>query len=468
MTQIHILNGIYSDESAEFRAAYPVNLVPVPKGNGISQGYLRPADGIVSWATGPGIDRGGINWNGICYRVMGSKLVKANADGTVTTLGDVGGTSSFVSLDYSFDRLGISSDGGFWYWNGTTLTKVTDADLGTVVDFVWVDGYFMTTDGTSLIVTELTDPRSVNPLKYGSSEADPDPVKALLKHRNEVYALNRYTIELFDNVGGDFFPFQRIEGAQIQKGVIGTHACCVYLDEIAFIGSARDEAPGIYMGANATTIKISTREIDTLLLSYTEAQLSAVKVEARNDRANQLLYIHLPDRTIVFDGVVSRIVEEQVWYTLTSSLTGFSRYRARNFVWCYDKWTVGDPQTTALGTFTSATSAHWGSTIRWEFGTTILFNEGNAALIHRIELMALTGRTALGKNPTITTSYSLDGETWSQDKAVNSGKRGDRAKRLVWLQQGPIRNWRIQRFRGTSDSFMSFARLEALLEPLAV
>ena len=44
---------------------------------------------------------------------------------------------------------------------------MTDLDLGVVLDFCWVDGYFMTTDGESLIVTELTDPMAVNPLKYG-------------------------------------------------------------------------------------------------------------------------------------------------------------------------------------------------------------------------------------------------------------------------------------------------------------
>ncbi len=87
-----------------------------------------------------------------------------------------------------------------------------------------MDGYFLSTDGEFLIVTELNDPTQVNPLKYGSSEADPDPVNAVLKLRNEVYAINRNTIEVFDNAGGDLFPFQRIEGAQIQKGAIGTFA----------------------------------------------------------------------------------------------------------------------------------------------------------------------------------------------------------------------------------------------------
>jgi hypothetical protein len=31
-----------------------------------------------------------------------------------------------------------------------------------------------------------------------------------------------------------------------------------------------------------------------------------------------------------------------------------------------------------------------------------------------------------------------------------------------------MRNWRVQRFRGTSDAQLSFVRLEAQLEPLEV
>ena len=466
--QIPILNGIYADATPELRTAYPVNFVPVPKQSGISNGFLRPGDGIVANGTGPGTDRGGINWNGVCYRVMGTKLVTVASDGAVTVLGDVGGpVNTEVTFDYSFDLLAIASGGRLYYWSGTTLTQVTDPDLGTVLDVVWVDGYFMTTDGEFLVVTELTDPLVVNPLKYGSSEVDPDPVVALLKLRNEIYALNRNTIEVFDNVGGELFPFARIDGAQLQKGVVGTQACCVYIDRIAFLGSGRNEAPGIYVGAAATTQKISTQEIDELLLTYTEAQLALVKMEARNDKSHQHLYVHLPDRTVVYDAAASEALGEQVWFTLTTTVVGFSQYRARNLVWAYDKWLVGDPQSSAIGYLVQDTGHHWGQQVRWEFGTIIAYNEGNGAIFNRLELVSLTGSVALGTNPQISTSYSTDGLSWSQDKSISVGTTGNTAKRLAWFQQGHMRNWRIQRFQGDSDAHVSFMRLEAQIEALA-
>jgi hypothetical protein len=465
--QIPILNGIYTDNGPEIRTSYPVNLVPVPKKSGISNGFLRPADGLVSNGIGPGIDRGGINWQGTCYRVMGTSLVTIANNGAVTVLGDVGGpVNTLVTFDYSFDRLAIASGGRLYYWNGT-LTQVTDPDLGTVNDVVWIDGYFMTTDGTSLIVTELSDPTQVNPLKYGSSEVDPDSVVALLKLRNEIYALNRNTIEVFDNVGGEFFPFQRIDGAQIQKGVIGTFSCCVYMDAIAFLGSGRNEQPGIHLGANSQTQKISTHEIDALLMSYTEAQLSTVKMEARNDKSHQHLYVHLPDRTIVYDAAASQELGEQVWFTLTSSQVGFSQYRARNLVWAYDKWLVGDPQSGNVGYMTQDVGSHWGQIVRWEFGTLIVYNESKGAIFNELELVSLPGRVALGINPIITTSYSLDGLSWGQDRPIRVGTIGETQKRLVWFQNGSMGHWRIQRFRGDTQAHLSFARLEAQIEPLA-
>jgi len=468
--QIPILNGIYTDNGPDLRTSYPVNMVPVPKQSGISNGFLRPGDGIVANGSGPGVDRGGVNWNGVCYRVMGTKLVTVASNGAVTVLGDVGGpTNTLVTFDYSFDLLAIASGGRLYYWDplASTLTQNTDPDLGIVLDVVWVDGYFMTTDGEFLVVTELTNPLDVNPLKYGSSEVDPDPVVALLKLRNEIYALNRNTIEVFDNVGGTLFPFNRIDGAQIQKGVVGTFACCVYMEQIAFLGGGRNEAPSIYMGAAATAQKISTQEIDELLLNYTEAQLTTVKMEARNDKAHQHLYVHLPDRTLVYDGAASQVLGEAVWFTLTTTVVGFSQYRARNLVWAYDKWLVGDPQSSNIGYLVDTIGTHWGQKVRWEFGTLIVYNEGNGALFHELELVSLTGRVALGVDPQISTSYSLDGLSWSQDRFIRAGTIGNTKKRLAWFQQGSMRNWRIQRFRGDSDSHIAFARLEAQIEGLA-
>lgn len=462
MPQIPILAGVFANTSPEFRTSYPVNYYAVPKDTGISEGFLRPASGVVQFTGGPGLDRGGIEWNAVMYRVMGSKLVQVSPLGSVTILGDVGDDGDGVTLDYSFDRLGIRSNGNLFYWNGTTLTQVTDPDLGVVNDLVWVDGYWMTTDGEFLVVTELNNPMAVDPLKYGASEADPDPILALRKILNEVYALNRHTIEAFDNVGGDLFPFARIEGAQIEKGTLGRDCVCVFKESLAFIGGGRNEQVAVYVAINGSAQKISTHEIDLILMEYTEGELAVSTVEARNEGSHDFLYIHLPDRCLLYDAGASQDLGRPVWTVLQSGLEERGQYRARYFTRAYNKWFCADPQVARIGYLVDDVSTHWGQKNRWEFATMVIYNEGRGAIMHQLELVALTA-FALGENPAITTSYSLDGIAWSSDRVINLGPR----KRLVWFGQGFMRNWRVQRFRGDSDAHMSVARLEATLEALA-
>ena len=465
--QIPIINGIYTSEAPDFRTSYPVNLVPVPKENGISQGYLRPARGIIKIADVSGLDRGGVNWNGVCYRVVGQSLIKIDSNFSVIVLGIITGTN-LVTFDYSFTLLSIAADNKLYYFDGLTLTQNNDPDLGLVIDQQWCDGYFITTDGNNIVVTELNDPYSVNTLKYGSSEADPDPIVALLKLRREVIALNRYTIESFENVGGSFFPYSRIEGAQIQRGCVGTHACDIFMQKIAFVGGGRNEPCSVWVGINGQSDKISTREIDQILKLFTEDELSNVVVEALTDNGHMNLYVHLPDRCLVYDGMASQIMQEQIWYVLSSGNDGLNTYQAKNHVFCYNKWIVGNPTTSTLGVMDDKISSHYGNVVGWEFGTTIIYNQGMGAIIHEMELVCLTGRVNINADPTIWTSYSLDGEVWSNEKPRSAGKFGQRNKRISWLQQGSMRHIRMQKFRGDSDSNLAIARLEARIEPLYV
>ncbi|MES2320181.1 MAG: packaged DNA stabilization protein [Pseudomonadota bacterium] len=465
--QIPILSGTFADGSGDFRTRYPRNLVPVPKQNGISNGYLRPADGLEQFGVGAGSVRGGVIWNGVAYYVSGTKLVQVGSSGAVTVLADIPGAGA-VSMDYSFDHITISANGLLYYWDGASLVQVTDPDLGLCIDAIWLAGFTVSTDGESIVVTDLATPTAVNPLKYGSSEADPDPIKALKRVRTEFFAVNRHTCELFQLIGGTLFPFQRVDGAQLTRGALGTHCVTVFNDALAFLGSGRKEAPAVWAGNNGSTAKISTREIDTILEGYTDEELAASVMETRAFKNHSLLYLHLPDQVLVYDDPASRAVQEPVWYTLDSGLEDIATYRGRYFLWCYGKWLFGDPTSTTIGMVNAAVSNHYGQVVGWEFGTTILYNEGRGGIIHQMELACLPGRVAFGANPVVWTSFSDDGETWSQEWTCYAGMQGDRRKRLTWLDQGDLTNWRIQRFRGTTDAHMSFARLELELEALDV
>ena len=464
MPAVPILSGIIA-EGAEFRTAYPRNLVPVPKATGISEGFLKPAPGIVTIVDGGAANRGGYQWRGEHYRVMGNQFVKVAEDGTLTTIGTVAG-GDWVTFDESFTYLAINGGGNLYLYDGATLQQVTDVDLGVSLDVVWINGYFVSTDGEFLISSDINDPFSYNILRYASSEISPDPVVALQKLRNEIYALNRYTVEVFGALAnpGSGFPFARIEGAQIMKGVVGSRACCEFMQALAFVGSGQADPPAVWLGQSGHAVKISTRDIDATLQGYSEAILEKVVLESRTDLGHEFLYIHLPDQTLVYDGAASQVAGQAVWFILDSD----GGYRARGFVWCYGQWNVADPFGTMIGRLTDDVGSHYGDVVPWQFTTPIAYGEGRGVQIHEMELVALTGTIAVGDDPMIGTSYSLDGETWSQSRFIRAGRVGERTKRLVWDRQGTFRNWRVQRFTGDSRAHLAFARLEVRSEALAV
>lgn len=465
--QIPLLSGVYTDSIGNVRQSYPVNLVPVPKQSGVSAGYFRAADGITGRVTiVPGeVDRGAITWAGQgfderCIRVYGREVRHVYFDGsgnlTSTMLGLMSAGGGQATLDYGFDHLVVCAGGKLYLLSNdmTTFTQITDPDVGNAIDVVFIDGYYVFTDGEFIAVTDLNDPFSVNPLKYGSAEIDPDPIRGVFKIRNELAVLGSHTIEFFDNVGGSGFPFQRIEGAQIQRGVVGTHAAANFMDALAFVGGGRNEPPSVWLATGGSAQRISTQEIDLQLRGKAGA---GTVMEVRVDAGHQWLMIHLDDRCLVYDGAASAVLQQPVWFTLTSSATGFSQYRAKNHAWCYGKWIVGDPVLNGGVAYLSDTVAsHYGETVRHELQTQILYNESRGAIVHSLELVSTTYGAG-----TVNTSQSVDGINWSANVPSST------AKRIQWRRTGSIREWRIQRFQWDSSTRIVPMRLEAVIEPLA-
>lgn len=459
--RLPMLSGISADETAEFLTSRPVNLEAVAVDNKIAKAQFRATSGAIPSGTGPGIDRGGINWNGVHYRVMGTSLVSIDATGAVTTLGDVGGSGP-VGLDIAFQHLIIRSGDQLYYWDGT-LTHVTDTDLGPVLDMLWIDGYTMTTDGTSVIVTELNDPTSVLPLKYGSAEEDPDMVTGLIKARDEAYVLGRNTIQVFRNVGGNGFPFATVKGASISVGCVGPSAKCLYSDSFAFVGSARNEAIGIYLAGSGSATRISSRDVDDELAKV--ADPSTIILENRTSRAERRLLVHLPDKTLVFLLNASKALEEPVWYDAQSGEG--KPYRLRYATAVYGKIYVGDTETAAIGELTDAVSTHFGEAAEWRFDVGLLYNDAKGGIIHSVELVGLPGRAPLGVVGTAWLSMTRDGETFSVERGISMGKAGQRNMRLQWRPRTNFRNWIGLRFRGLSAAMPGFAACEANVTPLA-
>jgi hypothetical protein len=397
------------------------------------------------------------------YRVMGTKLVSIATTGAVTTLGDVGGDGP-VSLTYGFDRLAIRSGTSLYYWDGATLVQVTDPDLGQCLDVLWMDGYYVSTDGTYIIVTQLSDPTAIDPLKYGSAESDPDMVTGLIKLRSELYVLGANTIEVFTNVGGSGFPFAPSPGATIPIGCVGAQAKTLYAESFAFAGSARNDGIAVWVATGGSGTKISTRTVDDILAA--EANPSGIILERRVSRDEERLLLHLSDRTLCYLRHASERAGEPVWIELRSGQGMDKPYRPRNAVLVGSRWIVGDTESSALGYLDDATGKHFGEAVGWQFQTQMLYNGAKGGIVHSLELIGLPGRGQSG-SASIFFSYTVDGQQWSIERALSMGVPNERSKRMQWRPHKRFGNYLGLRFRGDSSALAGWAALEAEMEGLA-
>lgn len=461
MAQVPLLSGVQGSETGEFRQSYPLNLEPVIIDSKISKGQLKAVPGALQIGTGPGSDRGGINWNGVLYRVLGTKFCRVSADGTITVLGDVG-AGKRCAFDYSFDRLGIQSGTSLFYYDTANgLRQVTDVDLGSAIDMIWVDSYFMTTDGTYIVVTELSDPTSIQPLKYGSAEEDPDAVTGLIKYRDTAYICGRYTIQLYENVGGNGFPFQAAkQGTTVPHGCVSPAAKCLLGDEgFAFAGSGRDEGLNVFISKDGQAAPVACAELCDAMDALPDP--SVIELEDRATRTEHRLMVHLPDQTWVYLVEGSKIAQIPIWYRIKTDGNG---YRCRNAVQVYGMSVVGDTQSGAVGYLTDLDTAHFGIDAGWSFDCGLLYNQGAGAIVDSIELVGLPGR---GGDGAVFLSITRDGETYSGERSVIV-RGNDRRKRIAWRPHTRISNYLGLRFRGHGKSLPGIAACELKARPLSV
>jgi hypothetical protein len=390
---------------------------------------------------------------------MGTKLCSISPDWVVTQIGDVG-AGGRVAIDYSFDRLAIASAGGLYYYTvDGGLVQVTDENLGTVADMLWIDGFFMTTDGTYVVVTELDDPMSVKPLKYGSAEEDPDPITGLIKYRDEAYVVGRFTIQPFQNVGGNGFPFATDLRETIPFGCVGPAAKCLFSDGFAFVGSGRNQGLNVYTaGLSATAQPIGSREVCNALDGLGDP--SVIEVEQRVDRGENRLFVHLPTETWVFLLNASARAGEPIWYRIVTDSNG---YRCRNAVDVYGKRVVGDTISGVFGYLTDETRVQFGVEPGWQFDCGLIYNQGLGAILHSVELVGLPGR---GGDGAVFLSMTRDGETFGAERSVKL-LSGNRQRRIAWRPHSRIGNYLGLRFRGTGTALPGIASCEAKLAGLS-
>lgn len=437
----------YQSETLLFSHQRCINWIPtVAESSALNTRMLAQPMGLKQVVdTGLGACRGGWQMDGVPYFVCGNSLVSIDNAGTITNHGTITG-SGRVSIATNGRYLVVLVPNGVChvYDKGTTtLSEVTDADFRLSDTVVFKDGYFVfsASDGSVFFNSALNDPFTYSGLDFGTAEISPDRITALHVNHNELFVCGSETIELHQNVGGADFPFQRIQGANIQKGVYAKFSLVEFDNTFCFIGGGLNEKAAIWkVTGSSSAQKISTDAIDKEIQSLNQEAIENAFSYTFSARGQFFAAFTLQDasksRTFVYNATASALLNQHIWFELQDGVTD-SRFRVQCVVQAYGRLYVGDSQGGIIGELDQDTLTYYGDEI-FRQSTSQPFNQdGQPVFAGEFEATIEAGVTPLGADEAvIRMDYSDNGRTFSNETQRGLGDVGEYGRRAVWRRQG--------------------------------
>lgn len=464
----------YQSESLPFSSQRCVNWIPtVAESAALNTRALMQPNGLTQFSTGGDANRGSLSMNNVPYFVNGSALYSVDSAGAATDLGAISG-SGRVSMATNGQYLVVLVPAGACYVYdrlASSLQVVTDTDFRASDTVVFKDGYFVfsATEGDVFFVSALNDPFTYDALDFGTAEINPDGINSLHVNHNELFVCGSETIELFQNIGGAGFPFQRIQGANIQKGVFAKFSLVEFDNTFCFVGGGLNEKAAIWkVSGSSSAQKISTDAIDKEIQRFSEQEIKDSFSYTYASKGQFLAAFTfesntIASRTFVYNATASALMGGNVWFELQDGVTD-NRFRVQSVVKAYGRLLVGDSIDGRIGELDDSLT-YYGDNI-FRTSTSQPFNSDGLAIFageFEATFEAGVGLTD-GTDPIVRLDFTDDGRTYSNETRRSIGKIGEYGQRAIWRRQGRFPVARSVRLTITDPVKANLIRLAATPE----
>ena len=407
LVPVPLSGGFYSDEAKNLAQQEALNLYPVViQAQGASNpDALRAPAGLVEFSADgfEGACRGAIRLDNKLYTVHGDRFYKVDENGVKTATGaTIEGTGRVAMAENGVVITVVvpgSAVGYFYDSSLDTFVEIVNAaytDYGIKIDVTYKDGYFVYLTADEFFLSSLVvdnNGKNFDGLDFGTAEISTDDNVACETIRNELYIFGQSSIEIFQNTG-EAFPFQRIPGAAIDRGLTSTFSVIPFQNTYLFIGAGRNEGVSIWMGAPGTSNRASTPAIDNILQSIPRADLLAAYSFRYSESGNYFCGFTIPNQlTLVFDETTSNLVGRPIWHKKTSNLDGSGTWRPSHIIQVYGEILCCDSIDGRIGKIDLGTFTEYGDTVLRRFNTIYITNNGDRFRVPLVDLETQIGIT---------------------------------------------------------------------------
>lgn len=423
-----------------------------------SEFILLPTPGQVDFSTGSGVHRGSIDYLGQIYAVNGTSLISINSSGVATVRGTVPGSGRCIFGPIRDDNLNdigliIATNGNRYYYNQSTVSLMTDADL-TTGNSVAVQNNVAVFDCEDDVLVHSTAglPTTISAF-FAEANTYVDEMQRVFSFGGFIYAWGTKSGEIWGYNGATTeFIFTRQENATILVGLGAIYSLTSDKDFMYLLGSDRV----FYRVKSAYADPISTPEITQAIESFESIEDAEAFCYQQNGQFFYQVNFPSADRSFLYN------CSNGTWTEVCSGVNG-GVHNAASLVNAFGKNYVFDRDSGDCREFSSSTYLEDTNTVLRERITATIHGApfgapGKRLFYGALELIMEVGVglvTGQGSDPLIMMAYSDDaGKTWTNAPDAQIGPLGGYHYKVRWFGLGSAYD-RVFKFMVSDPVFVS-------------
>jgi len=375
------------------------------------------------------------NNKGRVFAVTPSKMYEVFKNGSYVELGDVDLKGRVSMEDNGIQVVVVDGIKGYYYdSNLNEVNQITADGFYPASSVTYQDGYFLfNRNGTGqFFISELLDV-AFDPLDFATAEGQPDPLVTVLSDHREIFLFGTETIEVWYNSGASDFPFERNQGAFVEKGCGARYSVAKQNNTVYFIGSDLM----VYQMTGYTPIRISNHAVEKTLKGISLEDAFAYTYQ---DEGHLFYVLTIPARDLTWCYDIST----GAWHVRQSYQ--FGRHQSNNAIFFDSKTLVGDFQNGRIYQMAGNFYTDDGEPVVREFVLPTLNNGREFLTVDSLEFDMGTGVGLIrgqGNDPELRVYFSKDsGKTYSESfKRGRIGKVGEYQTRAKVNRFGAARQF---------------------------
>jgi hypothetical protein len=371
--------------------------------------------------------------DGVCYAVTPTNLYSVASNGSYVDLGAVvmGGYVSMATngIDLAF----VDGSKGYHYSVTGGIEEFSGDGWYPANTVTYQDGYFIfNRAGTGQFFISNLLSTDLDALDFATAEGAPDDTLAVISDHRELWLFGEDTVEVWYNSGAPDFPFERMQGAFIERGIAALASVSKQDNSVFWLGD-----DGIVYRANGyMPQRVSTHAVET-------------DIEAGN-KADAFSYTYTQGGHSFY--VITFPEQEKTWSLDIStglwqerSHIQWGRHHVNCHAKCYGHDLVGDFQNGMIYMLDLDALSDAGEDIQRIAVSPPLHYGRNRSTMHSLEFDMECGNAAPGDDPQAMIRWSDDGgKKYSNQRFKSLGKTGEYLNRVKINRLGDFRQRQIE------------------------